>query len=547
MTKRGGFTLVELVVVVVAIGILTGLAVIGLTRYQADTRDAKRSANVSTLSDALEKYFTENGNYPSCEAMTTDADKVTSTTLKGMEKSALLVPDATSNVTNSIRCNEKLGMDGEDFIEYQGDGSTACSADGSCSTYTLKYRDELSGAIQELTSQQLATTQTPAPLPVATVPSTVDTQKLGAPTLSTTVNSATQVTINWTPAAHSTTDTTYSVFRALDSTFTTGVVRVDAITSTSYVTNGLVAGRSYFFKVRAVSAEETGEFSNIVSNSVTPDAPTEVDTTVNSATKVTVAWKAAANATGYQVRYGTTEGAASYTATTNKTSLPVTANITQGTDWYFTVVSFGKGIESVPSASVKASTPIDAPAPFQLMSLNDSVSLTGNASSATCPAGTTRFFSWKANNTAWVQGTNYARATYALANGQNVALKAAVRCQKGSVKSSYTQSSNEITYARAGMNLKLTPGEDGCVDDYCGRTINASWVNICGTIAPTIKAKQLSSLSSWKSSSATSDTIKWKGATSPGVRVTYYDVNIGCTSAAATVNVISAYKCKGCE
>jgi len=31
------------------------------------------------------------------------------------------------------------------------------------------------------------------------------------------------------------------------------------------------------------------------------------------------------------------------------------------------------------------------------------------------------------------------------------------------------------------------------------------------------------------------------------VRVSYYEVNIGCASAASSINVISAYKCTGCK
>jgi prepilin-type N-terminal cleavage/methylation domain-containing protein len=547
MTKRGGFTLVELVVVVVAIGILTGLAVIGVTRYQADTRDAKRSANISTLSNALETYFTENGNYPSCEAISKDAKTVTTNTLKGLDKAALLVPGAPADETNSIRCGETLALAGEDFIEYRGDGSTACKTTGSCSTYTLLYRNEIDSTIDELSGRRMFANDTPVVTPTANTPTAQDPQKLGTPALSATVNSPTQITTNWTPAANATKDTTYTLVRAIDSAFSIGVVRTAGLKTTSSVSSGLAAGRSYFFRVQAVSPNETSEFSNTASNVVTPDVPSGVSATVNSASQITVSWKASANATGYKVSYGLREGAATYVATTNRTSLPLSANITQGTQWFFSVTAVSNSLESAPSASVEATTPIDAPAPFDITSMNDSASLTGVALEATCPEGTTKYFSWKANDMAWVQGTNYTRATYPLSNGQSITLKAAVRCQKGSAKSAYTVSRNSVSYGRAGMNLTLSPGADDCVAEYCGRTITANWNNICRTGAPTIKAKQLSSLASWKATSATSDTIKWKGASDPGVRVSYYDVNIGCASATSTINVISAYKCTGCK
>jgi prepilin-type N-terminal cleavage/methylation domain-containing protein len=547
MNKRGGFTLVELVVVIVAISVLAGLAVIGITRYQADTRDAQRSANVSTISDALENYFTQNGNYPSCAAITADANILTTTTLKGLDKKALTVPGSDSTESNVIRCGDTLALVGDDFIEYKGDGSSSCNGSGSCSSYKLIYRNELNSTLEEVQSHGLFSGTIPTTPQNQNVPAVGDTISLGTPTLNTTVNSTTQVTLNWTPAINATDLTTYTVMRATDNTFTTGLVTTKGVKSTSEVIGGLVTGRSYFFKVQAVSPDDTSEFSNITSNVVVPVAPAEVTATVTSPTQVAVSWAASANATGYTVKYGLTEGADTYSAPTKGTSVTISNNLTQGTEWFFRVYATAGGIESTASATIKQTTPISPPAAYQITGANDSMSLTGAATTASCPAGTTKYYSWKANNTAWVQGTNYIRVTYALSYGQNVTLKSAVKCQKGSVASIYTESSNDISYTRPGMNLTLTPGDDSCQADYCGRTINANWTNICGTKTATIKAKQLASLANWKTTSPSSDAIKWKGASSPGVRVSYYEVNIGCASAAASINVISAYKCTGCS
>ena len=546
MNKRGGFTLVELVVVIVAVGILAGLAVIGITRFQADTRDGQRSANVSTISNALETYFTENGNYPSCEAITADAGKLTST-LKGLEKSDLLMPGSQPNETNAIRCGEKLAMVGDDFIEYQGDGSSSCNGSGSCSSYKLIYRNELSSTLKETESRGLVTGETIIDIPNPTEPTNPNADTLGTPTLSAIVNSPTQVSISWTPATNANASTTYTLLRATDTAFRTGLVTTAKITETNTVSTGLVAGRTYYFKVQAVSSTDTSDFSNVASNVIVPVTPTEVTAKADSAMQVTVAWAASSNATGYTVKYGLKEDALTFTATTKNNSIPISANITQGTEWFFKVYATVNAIESPASTSAKVVTPINAPAAYQLTSTNDVMSMSANASNAICPAGTTKYFAWKANDTSWVQGTNYARATYALSIGQGVTLTSAVRCQKGSIKSEYTPSSNSVNYTRAGMNLSLTAGEDDCKEEYCGRTINASWTNICGTTSANIKAKQLGALASWKASGTTSDSIKWKGAGSPGVRVSYYEVNIGCASAAASINVISAYKCTGCK
>lgn len=63
--KKKAFTLIELLVVVAIIGILSTLAVVALQSSRADSRDARRLADVRQIQKALEMYFLENGSYPS--------------------------------------------------------------------------------------------------------------------------------------------------------------------------------------------------------------------------------------------------------------------------------------------------------------------------------------------------------------------------------------------------------------------------------------------------------------------------------------------------
>ncbi len=620
MTKRGGFTLVELIVVIIVIGILTTLSIFGMNKIQQDSRDKQRIASVTSIAEALEKYYDKNGEYPSCSAVTASATIVTTTTFKGMDKTSLLVPLPQAGETNSIRCGQVLGTTGQDFIQFVGDGSTSCSGSGSCLNYTLMYRKESDNTIASLSSRRSATidssgviqnltastngfsginlswanvsnatgytvqessdsafstildTQSPATNSYAYTGLTPGTQyfyrvmpiggtttgtwsntanattlQLGTPTLTATVNSTTQITTNWTVADNAGGTTTYTLVRATNSAFTTGVVTTNGIVGTSNVATGLTVGQTYYFKVRAISPDDTGDYSNVAASVTIPAAPTGVTATVNSATQITIAWTASSGATGYNVKYGLTDGATTYTASTAGTSLAITANITQGTQWFFKVYATAGGLESAGSASVNGTTPINAPPAFNMSSSNNGSSLTGVATAAVCPAGTTKFFYWKANGSAWVSGTGYGSVTYSLSYGQGVTLQPLVRCTKGSVNSAYTTSSNSASYTRPGMNLTLSTGADDCTSGYCGRAVYANWNNVCGTGAPTIYAKELSYYSSWTADTASSDAQKWKGASSPGVSVSYYQVNIGCTSGAASINVISAYKCTGCS
>jgi prepilin-type N-terminal cleavage/methylation domain-containing protein len=59
-----GFTLVELLVVIVVLGILSGIAVFGVARFRSDAQAAACKADTATVSTAADAYTASTGNYP---------------------------------------------------------------------------------------------------------------------------------------------------------------------------------------------------------------------------------------------------------------------------------------------------------------------------------------------------------------------------------------------------------------------------------------------------------------------------------------------------
>lgn len=63
--KQSGFTIVELLIVIVVIGILAAITIAAYNGAQQRGRDAQRKSDVATIAKALELYYADNGSYPS--------------------------------------------------------------------------------------------------------------------------------------------------------------------------------------------------------------------------------------------------------------------------------------------------------------------------------------------------------------------------------------------------------------------------------------------------------------------------------------------------
>jgi len=61
---KKGFTLIELMIVIVILGVLMGTILPRLTGAQARARDTGRIADLNTISQALETYYDDTGSYP---------------------------------------------------------------------------------------------------------------------------------------------------------------------------------------------------------------------------------------------------------------------------------------------------------------------------------------------------------------------------------------------------------------------------------------------------------------------------------------------------
>ena len=113
--KKGGFTLIEILVVVAIIAVLLGSVLVGLGPAQRQGRDTRRISDLRQTQNALELYYSKCGFYPgtaNCAATTiptTWADL--STVLTGSGLGVTQIPNDPNTAQNYV-----YGGDGSSYV-----------------------------------------------------------------------------------------------------------------------------------------------------------------------------------------------------------------------------------------------------------------------------------------------------------------------------------------------------------------------------------------------------------------------------------------------
>jgi prepilin-type N-terminal cleavage/methylation domain-containing protein len=147
-TRYRGFTIIEVTVAVVIIAILTTIGIAGFFMFQQSGRDASRESQAHLIADALEAYYKNHGEYPNCATLTSSADTLIPATFPSLSKSALVAPNAPTNTTNSILCQNLLPGSSIDFFGFVGTCTQL-----ACSSWELKYKQERSDTVATIASQ----------------------------------------------------------------------------------------------------------------------------------------------------------------------------------------------------------------------------------------------------------------------------------------------------------------------------------------------------------------------------------------------------------
>ncbi|HEX8390519.1 MAG TPA: type II secretion system protein [Candidatus Saccharimonadales bacterium] len=141
--RQSGFTIVELLIVIVIIGILATLVIVTFSGVQQKARDSERKTDINAIAGQLEAFYANKGYYPTITDVN-DATWRTTNEFK-IDTKAFVDPSTTAQTT---LVNGVVGSEKKYYYVAYSSGTTDCgtTAGTQCASYIIGANLEQNGA-----------------------------------------------------------------------------------------------------------------------------------------------------------------------------------------------------------------------------------------------------------------------------------------------------------------------------------------------------------------------------------------------------------------
>jgi len=139
--KQKGFTIVELLIVIVVIAILAVITVVAYNGIQTRARDTERQADINSVGKKLTEFRIINGYYPRYDDMVDNNMTWVHANLGGLPDDALVAPGGTdANSFNGGMTPETNEYSYRSYFDDSGGTQRYCSQ-ATLTTYTKTVAD----------------------------------------------------------------------------------------------------------------------------------------------------------------------------------------------------------------------------------------------------------------------------------------------------------------------------------------------------------------------------------------------------------------------
>ena len=142
LKNKKGFTIVELLIVIVVIGILATLVIVTFTGIQQKARNSQRQTDINAVASHVEAFYAQHGFYPTAADITNATFRTNQ--MKGLDPEALRDPKQSSTGTIATAAVE-AGTYQYSYVpgattgtcKTESSATTGDIADTGCDKFTL--------------------------------------------------------------------------------------------------------------------------------------------------------------------------------------------------------------------------------------------------------------------------------------------------------------------------------------------------------------------------------------------------------------------------